>query len=345
MKKRRLGRAGIEVFPLAFGGIPIQRLNEEDAVKVVRYAIESGIELIDTARGYTTSEERIGLAIKGYRDDLYLATKSPQRTKEGILEDIQTSLDKLGVDRIDLYQAHGVNSEELYKQIMGEGGALEGLKEAKEQGFIDHIGLSSHKRDILKLAVESGEFEAVQLCFNFIENDVIDEIFPLAKKYDVGVIGMKPMGGGTFTDASLALKYVLSYDIVIPDPGMESIEEVDENVAIAKGSYELSEEELEKVDELREELGTSFCRRCEYCQPCPQDIPISVVLHIQDIVKRMGEERVTSEWIREVYERAKSCTRCEECMPRCPYELPIPDLIAEKAEYIEGIYARLGVSY
>jgi aryl-alcohol dehydrogenase-like predicted oxidoreductase len=115
----RLGRTGLNVKRVALGGIPIQRVSEEDAVKMVVYAVEKGIELIDTSRAYTTSEHRIGLAMRQVEKKPVLATKSLDRTADGILRDIETSLKEFRVDSIDIYQNHGIKSEADYQQIIG----------------------------------------------------------------------------------------------------------------------------------------------------------------------------------------------------------------------------------
>ncbi len=337
MEKRKLGNTGIEVFPIAFGGIPIQRIDIDRAVEVVRRAIELGIDLIDTARGYTDSEIKIGRAIKGIRKRVYIATKSGNRTKDGILKDVEISLNNLGVDSIDIYQLHGVNSKEIFDTVMAKDGALEGLKEAKKKGLIKHIGVSSHSTDMILELIDTGEFEVIQLCYNFIENKCEEKILDLARERGIGLIGMKPLGGGMIENARIALKYVLRQGYVIPDPGMESIREVEENVSIARGSYELTEEELEEIERIRKELGSVFCRRCQYCQPCPQGVHISSLLGAKSIVKRLPKEKIISGWVYDAYLSGKNCTRCGVCLTKCPYNLPIPDLVEENTAFLERV--------
>jgi|YNPMSStandDraft_1061717.scaffolds.fasta_scaffold01194_3 predicted aldo/keto reductase-like oxidoreductase len=341
MEKRKLGNTGIEVFPIAFGGIPIQRVDVDRAVEVVRRAIELGIDLIDTARGYTDSEIKIGKAIKGIQKKVYIATKSGNRTKDGILKDVEISLNNLGVDSIDIYQLHGVNSKEIFDTVMAKDGALEGLKEAKKKGLIKHIGVSSHSTDMILELIDTGEFEVIQLCYNFIENKCEEKILDLARERGIGLIGMKPLGGGMIENARIALKYVLRQGYVIPDPGMESIREVEENVSIARGSYELTEEELEEIERIRKELGSVFCRRCQYCQPCPQGVHISSLLGAKSVVKRLPKERIISGWVYEAYLSGKNCTRCGVCLTKCPYNLPIPDLVEENTAFLERVIREL----
>lgn len=341
MEKRRLGNTGIEVFPIAFGGIPIQRVDEENAIKVVRRAIELGVELIDTARGYTDSEIKIGKAIKGIDKKVYIASKSGNRTKDGILKDIEISISNLGVKSIDIYQLHGVNDRETFNKVMAKDGALEGLKEAKRKGLIKHIGVSSHSTDIILDLIDTGEFEVIQLCYNFIENKCEEKILPLAQERRIGIIGMKPLGGGMIENARIALKYVLKQGYVIPDPGMETIREVEENIAIAKGSYELTSEEMVEIEKIKKELGSVFCRRCQYCQPCPQGVHITALLGAKSVVKRLPKERIISGWVYDAYLSGKNCTKCGVCLPKCPYNLPIPDLVEENTMFLDKVIREL----
>lgn len=337
IKFRQLGRTGIEVFPLGFGGIPIQRLTKEEAVEVIHQAIERGVNFIDTARLYTDSEEKIGVALEGIDKKIYLATKSPADSKEEILADVENSLVNLGIDKIDIYQLHGVNDEETFEKRMGEGGALEGLKQAQKEGKIDYIGVTGHSTEILVKAIKTGEFDTVQFAYNFIENDCEEELIGYCQENNIGMIGMKPLAGGRIDDASITLKYVLNREGVVPIPGIETIEEIKENVEITKGSWEFTPEEKERVEEFKEKLGDEFCRRCQYCQPCPEEIPISMVVRAQSFIDRMPAEAIKDKngWIYSSFQKAKNCTECGECIESCPYDLPIPELIKENREIMD----------
>ena len=333
---RRLGRTNIEVFPIAFGGIPIQRIDEESAIRLIRRAIELGINLIDTARAYTDSEIKIGKALKGINQKVYLASKSQNRTKEGILKDIEISLKSLGVDMIDIYQLHGVNDLDTFNRVFAEDGAYWGLVEAKEKGLIRHIAVSSHSVDILEKLIETNKFDVIQLCYNIIETDVEEKIFPLALQKDIGIIAMKPMGGGAIPNPTLSLKYVLQKEFVVPDPGIETIEELEENVNVALNLQPLTEDEVKEIEKIRNEMGRDFCRRCNYCQPCPQDIPIWVILHAKSALKRLPFQTIKSGWFFDAYQKAKNCIKCRICTTRCPYNLPIPELIEKNVELIRS---------
>jgi len=337
LKYRRLGRTNIEVFPVAFGGIPIQRIDEESAIKVIRRAIELGINLIDTARAYTDSEVKIGKAIKGINKKVYLASKSQSRTKDGVIKDIEISLKNLGVDQIDIYQLHGINDLDTFKSVFSEDGAYWGLVEAKDKGLIRHIAASSHSIDVLEKLIETNRFDVIQLCYNIVETEVEEKIFPLALEKDIGIIAMKPIGGGVIPNPSLSLKYVLQKEFVVPDPGIETIEELEENIKVALNMESLTEDEMREIARIKKEMGKEFCRRCNYCQPCPQDIPIWVILHAESAAKRLPSQTLKTGWFYDAYQKAKSCIKCRVCVTRCPYNLPIPELIERNIEYAKRV--------
>lgn len=334
MKPKRLGRTNIEAFPIAFGGIPIQRVSEEEAIKVVRRAIELGVNLIDTARAYSDSEVKIGKAIKGLGKRIYLSSKSFGRTADQIYEDVKISLKNLGVNKIDIYHIHGVNDRETFDRVLSSDGAYYGLLRAKSERLIDFIAASTHNVDIARDLIMTDKFDVIQVCYNFIEREAEEKVFPLAKEKDIGIIAMKPMGGGVLPNPKLSLKFVLQNDFVLPDPGMESVKEVEENIRLLIELTPLTQEEIEEIERTKGEMGKTFCRRCDYCQPCPQGIPISTIIRAQSFIKRFPKENLKEKWFYDVYLKAQTCTRCGTCLPRCPYQLPIPDLIEENLKLL-----------
>jgi len=335
MRLRRLGRTNIEVFPIAFGGIPIQRVNEETAVKIVKRAIELGINLIDTARGYTDSEIKIGKALKDVDKKIYISSKSANRTKDGIYEDVKISLKNLGVEKIDIYHIHGVNDWETFKKIFEPNGAYYGLLKAKEEGLIDFIAVSSHSNDILAELIKTDKFDVIQVSYNFIETEPEEKIFPIALEKDIGIIAMKPMAGGVLPNPRLSLKFVLQKEFLIPDPGIESIEELEEDIEIALNLTPLTNEEWEEIERTRKEMGSTFCRKCDYCQPCPQGIPISTIIRSESFLKRLPDSTIRHGWFYDAYLKAQNCTKCGICTTRCPYKLAIPDLIEKNVALIK----------
>lgn len=337
MEKVRLGRTGLEVAKLGWGGIPIQRIKENDAVDVVKAVIEMGIDLLDASRGYTTSEHRIGLALKQVNKKVVLSTKSFVRT-EKIYDDVLESLKQLDVKRIDIYHCHDVSSMEDYEKVIAPKGALQGLLAARRDGLIGYLGLSSHSLDVLERVVRDGHFDTIMTCYSFLEPEAKERIFPLARSKDVGVIAMKPFSGGVIEEAGPALRYVLSVPDIVPIPGCESIEKARENWRIfTRGDYVLSPHDKERIEAVRQEFNQQFCRRCDYCQPCPQGIYVQGVLGLKSVIKRLGPQSRELGWVRGFVEKARQCTECGDCISRCPYKLPVPDLIRDNLAYHDSI--------
>jgi len=334
METIRLGRTEMMVSKLGFGGIPIQRVSEDEAVAVVRRCLELGITFIDTANGYTTSEERIGKAISGRREGLFLATKSGSRSREGIESHLKLSLERLGVESIDLYQLHGVNDSAALDTVLQPDGPMAVLEEAKRAGQVKHIGITSHSMDVAKEAVKSDRFETIMFPFNFITCEPADELLPLAREHDVGFIVMKPLAGGMLDNVAIAFKYLSQFPDVVPIPGIEKIHEIEEIVQVLERPQQMTEAEQREMARLREELGTRFCRRCDYCLPCPEEIPISTVMISDSFVKRLPPERVFV-MLDAALEKAAVCTECGDCEERCPYHLPIREIIAERVEWYQ----------
>ncbi len=336
-----LGRTGLRVKKLGFGGIPIQRVNESRAVGVVRHAVEKGVDFIDTSRAYTNSEERIGLALNRVKKPVVLASKSVDRTADGIRRDLEISLEKLRKDFIHIYQCHFVHEED-YSGIISPGGALEGLRRAKEQGKIAHTGITSHSLPLLERIVRDGFFDLIMVCFNFMEAEAGERIIPYALSRDIGVIAMKPLAGGVIDRPGPALKYALSREGVLVLCGVEREDLFDENWAVYQGAHELDEEDHRLIREIREAHGKSFCHRCDYCLPCPEGINIQNMLGIRSQVKRMGAGILATPPRIGNIRKARNCSGCGECEERCPYELPIPHLIRENLRYVDHMLESAG---
>lgn len=326
---KRLGKTGLKVSAVGFGGIPIQKISMDEAEKLIHSAEKMGINFIDSARGYTVSEEYIGNALKSRRDKWIIATKSMARSSEAMASDIQVSLKNLQTDYIDLYQIHNIKEIDSYNQVISENGALHALRDAKNKGIIGHIGITAHSLDMLKLAVESGYFETIMYPYNIIENQA-DEVFKRAKELDIGVIAMKPMAGGALNDGNIAMKFILNNgDITTAIPGMASLSEVEQNVKAVEGEISLTKEEILLCEKIRKEMGQSFCRRCGYCAPCPQGIDIPFCF----IVRAYYEKYDLKDWAIDRYKamkaHAENCAECGICESRCPYNLPIRSMIKD----------------
>jgi len=335
MKTVRLGKTDLEVSRIGIGGIPIQRPPEDEAIRVVQRALDLGVTFIDTARRYGTSEERIGKAVAGRRDQVVIATKIFDRDKGDkatTLEQLEQSLKSLNTDYIDLWQFHGINAFEEYERVLG--GTMEAAQEALQTGKIRHIGISSHSMEVALKAVSSGLFETIQFPFNFVNNDPADELVPLAREHDVGFIAMKPLAGGQLKDANLAIKYLLQFDNVVPDPGIQKVEEIEEIVGIVNGSWELVSQERQKMEDIRAALGRRFCQWCNYCLPCPQEVDIPCLMNARAI-ENYGEGFVS--WVAKAVESGRNCIQCGECEEKCPFHLPIREMIVEHIEFFESV--------
>ena len=337
MQKIRLGKTGLMVSRVGMGGIPIQRPPMEEAVQIINRALDLGVNFIDTANGYGDSEERIGRGIEGRRDEVILSTKGGTRKREIVLDHIDTSLKRLKTDYIDLWQFHNIVSVEEIEQILGLGGGMEGALEALDEGKIRHVGFSSHNLDVSKKAILTGRFETVQFPLNFIAREAADELVSLAKEYDVGFIAMKPFAGGNVRDADLAIKYLLQFDNVLPDPGIMKVEEVEEIVGIVNGSWDLSQEDWRRMDEIQAELGSRFCRQCMYCMPCPHGVEIWLLMYMRNLHRLWPLEEFLSGWMAEAAESGRNCIQCGECEPKCPYHLPIREMIVENMEFYDNV--------
>jgi len=332
MEKRKLGRTGLETTIIGFGALPLQRCDMQEAGEVLNAALDSGINFIDTARSYTDSEEKIGASIAGRRKEFILASKSQNRTFDGMAADIDKSLKRMKTDFIDLYQVHNFRRREELEAVMAPGGAIEALRAAKEAGKIGHIGVTGHSVPLLIEAIATGAFATVQVPFNIVEGEALDRLFPLAKEKDIGRIVMKPLGGGLLSSKNLALRYILEHDVTVAIPGMDKIEHVKQNVAAASPFIHLSPAERAELTRDAKEIGKDFCRRCGYCMPCTQgiDIPTTFIFHHQYLNYGMGG--VIPGRYAALPAKASACIECGACEARCPYDIPIMKRMKKIAE-------------
>lgn len=335
MKRIVLGRTGLEVCRLGFGGIPIQRVSEAEAVQTVRHAVEQGVDFIDTSRAYTTSERRIGLALQQSDKRVVVASKSHAVTGDAARADLETSLRELQRDYIDIDKCHFVSTLGDYERVTSSGGALETYQKARDEGLIGHIGITSHSMGVLDRALDDDLFDVLMVCFSFLEPQARERIIPKARAKNVGILAMKPFSGGVIDDARLALKYALSEPEVLVLAGVESPALFDENWRVFHETQPLTEAEHASIAEMQQQYEKVFCRRCDYCQPCTEEIPIQTILGIRSMVKRMGKDLVKNGPFGKAIDKARNCSDCGECMTRCPYELPIPDLIRENLRWFD----------
>ena len=331
MEYRKLGKTGLTISRMGFGGIPIQRIDAEGTRKLLHEMADKGINYIDTARGYTVSEEYLGYAMEGIRDKFVVATKSMARTKEAMAADIETSLRNLRTDHIELYQVHNPSMEQL-DQVIGKDGALEALMEAREAGRVGHIGLTCHSVQVFERALELDWVETIMFPYNIVESQG-EELIRKCTEKNVGFIAMKPLAGGAIEDASLALRYICANkNVTVVIPGMAEEGELDENIQACEDEKSLTEEELKKIEDVKKQLGTDFCRRCNYCAPCTVGINIPSVFLFAGYLQRYN----LADWAKDRYStlavKASECVGCGECEKRCPYHLPIREKLKKCAE-------------
>jgi len=338
MIKRTLGRTGLEVSVVGFGGIPIQRITREESEALIVEACKNGINFIDTARGYSVSEDYIGSALENnnLRDKVILATKSPVLDYETMKKEVETSLKMLRTSYIDLYQFHNVRSIEKLAIIMGENGSYRALKEAKAEGKIGHIGITCHSADVLMEALKIDKFETIQFPYNYIESQG-EPVFEQAAKQNVGVICMKPIAGGAMEKGELSIQYILNNpNITVAIPGMDCLDQIVRNAAVGNDYKALTAEDLETLENIKVDLGDHFCRRCGYCLPCPQGIDIPTLFSFEGYHIRYK----MNDWAQGRYDNlpkhASDCVECGICESRCPYDLPIRDML----KHVKGTFGQ-----
>lgn len=333
MEYAMLGKTGLRISRMGFGGIPIQKTDAQVTRALMEELVAHGVNYIDTARGYTVSEAYLGEALCGLRDRFVLATKSMARTKEAMARDIETSLANLRTDHIDLYQVHNPSLKEL-EQVCAPGGALEALLEAKAAGRIGHIGVTAHMAAVFERALTLPWVETVMFPYNIVETQG-EALMKRAHEQGVGFICMKPLAGGALEDAALAMRFIAQNpDLSVVIPGMCDVREVRQNIDAFENTAPLTQEELAQIETIRKELGTQFCRRCNYCQPCTAGISMSGIFVLEGYLNRYG----LGDWAKQRYaamaKKAGDCVGCGVCETRCPYQLPIREMLKRcKAEF------------
>jgi predicted aldo/keto reductase-like oxidoreductase len=333
MKTTRLGKTGIWVSRSAFGALPIQRIRTEEAVTILRAALDGGINFFDTARAYTDSEAKIGVAFRDKRDKVVLATKTQSQTAEGLAADLEKSLSELRTDYVDLYQFH------LAKKCHAPGdpdGLYDAALKARAEGRIRHIGITTHRLDVALEAAKSGLYETLQFPLSYLSSDADLEAVRLCREGDIGFIAMKALSGGLITDVAAAFSWMRRQDGVFPIWGIQRMSELEEFLALEENPPEYDASMRDRIESDRRELSGSFCRGCGYCLPCPSGIEINWIARMPQVLRRMkAGDFLTGEW-RAKMKRSLECVHCGLCSSRCPYELDAPSLIeAAYADYVE----------
>jgi hypothetical protein len=339
MRKVRLGRTNLEVTRWGLGGIPLSEVmagkDEETINQVIHASLDQGINLIDTSRVYMDSETNIGEVIKTRRKECIIASKTHNRGYDEVMADLEESLTQLQTDKIEIYQVHELEPDEVPK-VMEKGGTLDAFKKAKEQGMIDFIGLTSHHVNVMVDLIKTGEFDTVMFPFNVIEREPEKELIPLAKSMDIGTIVMKPLAGGVIRNIEKCFKFQNGYPVDNILNGVATLDELNQNLKYAESTDPLTPEELKEFEEEVAYLGKDFCRRCSYCMPCTNDIIIPVMIHLPWQLMQGYKYEDLPEEKKKLGENLKvwweGCSECVECEKKCPYNLP---MIERKNKLIE----------
>ena len=328
MREIALGNTGIVVPQNAFGALPIQRVSEGEAVALLHRAFEGGMRFFDTARSYSDSEQKMGAAFGGMWEQLYVATKTQATTPDAFWKDLETSLSLLKTERVDLYQFHNVT--QVFKP--GDGtGMYECMLQAREQGKIGHIGITTHSIDRAYEAVECGLYETLQYPFSYLSSPRELELARLCEERGMGFIAMKGLAGGLLTNSRAIMAFVAQYP-VLPIWGVQRMEELEEWLGYMDETPQLTPELQAVIDADRAQMADGFCRSCGYCMPCPEGIQIFQLARMNMLLRRMPTQGWLSEkWQGEVL-RSERCTECRACQARCPYQLDIPRLLRENRE-------------
>jgi predicted aldo/keto reductase-like oxidoreductase len=315
-----------------FGAIPIQRLDEADALRLLRRAYDGGIEFYDTARGYSDSEDKIGKAFLGIRDKVLIATKSQAADGQTLARDIDASLGALRSDYIDLFQLHNPKAvpateaaDCLYSTLL----------EAKRLGKIRFI---NHRLDVAIRAARSGLFDTIQFPFSCLSSEADIGLVELCGSLDLGFIAMKALSGGLISRVPPTFAFIRSFPSVLPIWGIQRESELEEFLALEADPPPLDAAMLAAIEKDREELAGSFCRGCGYCLPCPAGIPINMAARISLFMTRsLYSKQLEDGWKRQML-LIEECSRCGDCRAKCPYGLDVPSLLAEQLRWYKGFY-------
>ena len=336
MKEITLGTTGITVPQNAFGALPIQRVDMETAVKILRRAYEGGMTFFDTARAYSDSEEKMGDAFAGIRGKIYIASKTMAHTPEEFVKQLDQSLELLQTDYIDIYQFHCVDV--CYRP--GDGtGMYECMLKAKEQGKIRHIGVTSHKMDVARECIESGLYETLQYPFSYLSSEKELELVEMCRERNMGFIAMKGLAGGLLNNSRAASAFMSGFDNALPIWGVQRMEELEEWLAYMEDAPVLDEEMSAFIEKEKKELTGNFCRGCGYCMPCPAGIVINNCARMSLMVRRAPSSGWLSEEWQEKMKKIEGCLQCGQCRKKCPYELDTPNLLKRNYEDYKKILA------
>lgn len=336
MQTVRLGKTEIVTNKNGFGALPIQRISDAEAVRLLRKAYDRGITFYDTARFYTDSEVKIGLAFKGMRDKIYIASKTAAVTPEAFWKDLETTLNNLQTDYLDIYQFH--NPDFCPKPRDGSG-VYECMLKAKEQGRIRHIGITNHRLKVAEEAIDSGLYDTLQFPFCYLATEKDIALVKKCEKADMGFISMKALSGGLINNSAAAYAFQAQYENVLPIWGVQREEELDEFLSYIDHPPVMTQELRQVIDRDREELCGNFCRGCGYCMPCPAGIKINDCARMSLMIRRAPAQLQLTADMQKMMMKIEDCLHCNQCMEKCPYELNTPELLQKNLKDYKEILA------
>lgn len=328
-----LGRTEIKVCKNGFGALPIQRISFDSAKEILLHAYSSGINFFDTARFYTDSEEKIGYALSDVRDKIYIATKTAAQNADDFWKDLNTSLNNMKTDYIDIYQFH--NPSFCPKPNDGTG-LYEAMLEAKAQGKIRFIGLTNHRLAVAQEAIDSVLYDTIQFPFCYLATDKDIAIVENCKKNNLGFIAMKGLSGGLISNSAAAYAFMAQYDNVLPIWGVQRMSELNEFLSYNTNPPSVTSEIKELIDNDRKMLAGEFCRGCGYCMPCPVGIEINNCARMSLLLRRSPSELQLTPAVQAKMKKIENCLHCNQCKSKCPYGLDTPKLLEENyKDYVE----------
>lgn len=329
MKQVTLGRTGLSVNKNGFGALPIQRISQDEAARLLQKALDGGINFFDTARAYSDSEEKIGRALSARRKQFTLATKTMAAGAEGFWGDLHTSLKKLNTDCIDIYQFHNP----AFCPKPGDGSGLyEAMEQARAQGKIRFIGITNHRLAVAREAAASGLYDTLQFPFNYLATAEEIALVEECKARNVGFISMKALSGGLIVNSAAAYAFQARYDNAVPIWGVQRESELDEFLSYIDNPPQLTEALQAVIDHDKRELAGDFCRGCGYCLPCPAQIDIPNCARMSLLLRRSPAEGHLSPAGQEKMARIDQCVHCNHCSDHCPYGLNTPELLRRNYE-------------
>ncbi|MCC8047096.1 MAG: aldo/keto reductase [Clostridiales bacterium] len=332
----RLGKTEIVTNKNGFGALPIQRISDEDAVKIIRRAFENGVTFFDTARFYTDSEHKLGLALADVRSQVFISSKTAAVTPEDFWKDLETTLSNLKTDYLDIYQFHNPS---FCPKPGDESGVYECMLEAKKQGKIRHIGITNHRQNVAREAIESGLYETLQFPFCYLATEEDEALVAECKKRDMGFIAMKALSGGLITNSAAAYAFEAQYDNVLPIWGVQRMSELEEFLSYIVCPPVMTDEICALIEKDRQELMGDFCRGCGYCMPCPAGIEINNCARMSLMIRRAPSDAQLTPEMQVKMMKIEECLHCNQCKSKCPYHLDTPALLAKNLKDYKEILA------